>query len=114
MSTTETQLEHTPPEEGTAHASEHAHPSPAKYVAIAMLLAAVTAIEIVLYYVDLADNLMIGLLLALSAVKFALVVGFFMHLRFDNKLLRRVFVAGMVLAAAVYSAALFSLHVFTT
>lgn len=109
MSTAETELEHAP-----EHAAEHAHPSPAKYVAIALLLAVVTGVEIVLYYVELADNLMIGLLLVLSAVKFALVVGFFMHLRFDNKLLRRLFVAGMVLAAAVYSVVLFSLHVFTT
>ena len=66
MSTVETEL---------AHTSEHAHPSPAKYVAIALLLAAVTGVEIILYYVELADNLMIGLLLVLSFVKFALVVG---------------------------------------
>ena len=108
-----TEMEHAPPEGQTAHSSEHAHPSPAKYVAIAMLLAAVTGVEITLYYVELADNLMIGLLLALSAVKFVLVIGFFMHLRFDNPLLRRVFVAGMVLALAVYSVVLFSFHVFT-
>lgn len=113
MSIAETESPHAMPEGGLPHPTEHAHPSPAKYVAIAMFLAVVTGIEIALYYVELADNLMIGLLLALSALKFVLVVGFFMHLRFDNPLLRRVFAAGMVLALAVYAVVLFSFHVFT-
>jgi hypothetical protein len=34
--------------------------------------------------------------------KFAIVCGWFMHLRYDNPLFRRVFVFGLVLAVAVY------------
>lgn len=97
--------------ESAAH--EHPHPSPAKYVGIALLLAVVTAIEVALYYVELSDNLMIGLLLAFSAVKFFLVTFFFMHLRFDNPLLRRLFFVGVVLACLVYTAFLLTLNVFS-
>lgn len=96
------------------HAAEHVHPSPAKYVGIALLLAVITGIEVGLYYIDLADNLMIGVLLFLSAIKFALVAAFFMHLRFDGRIVRLVFAGCIVLAIAVYSVVLFSFHVFTT
>ena len=41
------------------------------------------------------------LLLALSAVKFAMVVAFFMHLRFDHPLFRAVFSAGLILAVSI-------------
>jgi len=46
------------------------------------------------------------------AVKFSLVALFFMHLRFDSKLCRRLFVTGIILAIIVYAIALTSLHVF--
>jgi hypothetical protein len=36
-----------------------------------------------------------------------------MHLRFDEKILRRVFIGGLVLATAVYMIALTTFHVFT-
>jgi len=36
---------------------------------------------------------------------------YFMHLRFDSKLFRRLFVTGIILAIAVYLVALSSLHV---
>ena len=35
-------------------------------------------------------------------VKFAIVVSYFMHLKYDNPLFRRVFVGGLVLAVIVY------------
>lgn len=93
-------------------AHERPHPSPTKYVGIAMLLALVTAIEVGLSYSGLADNLLIGLLVFFSAVKFLLVTFFFMHLRFDNRLLRRVFFLALLLAGLVFTAVLLTLHVF--
>ena len=37
----------------------------------------------------------------LSAVKFAVVIAYFMHLRFEDALLTRIFVVGFVLASAI-------------
>jgi cytochrome c oxidase subunit 4 len=43
-------------------------------------------------------------LLLLSAAKFVIVVMFFMHLRFDSRILTGLFVVGLVLATFVISA----------
>ena len=45
--------------------------------------------------------------LVLSAVKFATVVGFFMHLRFDNPLFLAVFGFGLAVAGSVITAFMF-------
>ena len=47
----------------------------------------------------------------MAATKFALVALFFMHLRFDSVIFRRLFVTGIVLAAFVYFILLTTLHV---
>ena len=46
-------------------------------------------------------------MLALSAAKFVLVVGFYMHLRFDHPLFTGVFGFGLAVAASVITALLF-------
>ena len=43
-------------------------------------------------------------------VKFAVVCGYFMHLRYDNPLFRRVFVFGLILAVVVYLIVLTSMQ----
>jgi len=93
------------------HAPEHTHPSPAKYVGIAIFLAIITALEVALYYITMPEWLVVVLLLILATMKFALVAGFFMHLKFDSPMLRRVFITGIILAGVVYSVALFTLRV---
>lgn len=93
-----------------AHA-EHAHPGPRKYVEVAAILAAVTAVEVGLYYTGLTGLLLVSLLIGLAVVKFGMVAAYFMHLRFDGRLLRRLFVTGIVLAVGVYSVALFTMDV---
>ena len=40
--------------------------------------------------------------MVMMVMKFVLVVGFFMHLKFDSRLLTWVFVAGLALAVVVY------------
>ncbi|MDQ1374621.1 MAG: hypothetical protein QOJ09_1959 [Actinomycetota bacterium] len=89
----------------------HAHPSDAFYIKVAFGLAIITAIEVVLYYKNLgaANNYA---LLFLSAIKFVAVVAFFMHLKFDNRVLRRLFITGFVLACFVYVAYMLTLGVF--
>jgi cytochrome c oxidase subunit 4 len=80
---------------------EHGHASDALYVKVFVVLFLITAAEVATYVVDIGDFLLPALMVMMS-VKFALVVGFFMHLRFDNRLLTWVFVAGLFLAVAVY------------
>ena len=80
---------------------ERAHPTPAKYVAIALILAAVTIVEVAIVYVDFLGGIVGPVLVILSAAKFALVLMFFMHLRFDNRLFSAMFVGGLLLAVGV-------------
>jgi cytochrome c oxidase subunit IV len=89
-----------------ATAREHAHPSPMVYIKVAIVLAVVTAIEVAIYYFDLADAALITVLLVLSLVKFALVGLYFMHLKFDSLLFRRLFITGITLALLVYAVVL--------
>jgi cytochrome c oxidase subunit 4 len=94
-----------------AVAAERPHPEPAQYVRVAIVLAVATAIEVGLYYLGLPAKLLVALLLGLASIKFSLVAAYFMHLKFDARLLRRVFLTGIILACAVYAVALFTLKV---
>lgn len=96
----------------TPHPVEHSHPGPAEYVRIAAILAVVTLAEVALYYFDLPHAVLVVTLLVLSALKFFLVAMWFMHLKFDAPIFRRLFVVGIVLAVAVYSIVLFTFRVF--
>ena len=91
--------------------ARHAHPTDAFYVKVAVVLALITAVEVVLYYRELPTGNNYALLI-LSAIKFVAVVAFFMHLRFDNQILRRLFVTGFILATLVYVAYMLTLGVF--
>lgn len=83
--------------------SEHGwHPGVSEYVMIGVILAVLTAIEVALYFAPVLRSVTIPALLFLTALKFVLVVAWFMHLRFDATFFRRVFMVGMALAAAVF------------
>jgi cytochrome c oxidase subunit IV len=85
---------------------EHAHPGPGEYIKIAVILAIITAVEVGAYYVSgIPRPLFSTLLLVMMAMKFFLVASWFMHLRFDSPLFRRLFFVGIVLALAVYAVA---------
>lgn len=99
---------------------DHSHGlSDLGYVKIAVWLAAITAAEVAWSYLPIWEDAsgltsfaeIFGLLL-MMAIKFAVVAGFFMHLRFDNKLLTRLFYAGLFLAVAVYVAVLATFEFF--
>jgi cytochrome c oxidase subunit 4 len=79
------------------------HPSPRKYVFIGVVLFIVTAIEVAIFYIDVASAVLVTSLLILSVIKFALVVAWFMHLRFDSRLFRYLFLAGLITALAVFA-----------
>ena len=84
------------------------HPGPRQYITIAVVLAVITALEVAIYYVEMVDALLVPMLIVFAFLKFFLVVSWFMHLRFDSKLFRRLFVTGLVLAAAVFAVVLWN------
>ncbi len=79
------------------------HPGPRAYVGVAIVLSIITALEVAIYYVEGLRSWLVPLLLFFSAIKFFLVVMWFMHLRFDSKIFRRLFVTGLVLALVVFA-----------
>ena len=85
-----------------SHATEHGL-STAGYVRIALILAAITGLEVSTYYVDFGWLFMPALLI-MMVIKFVMVVSYFMHLKFDNKMFSFLFYAGLVLAVGVYAA----------
>jgi len=91
---------------------EHEHPREAVYVKVALWLGLITGIEIAISYITMPDAAKIGSLLFLSVIKFTAVVGYFMHLKFDNPALRKPFITGIILAGVVYTIVLlaFTLH----
>lgn len=99
-------------EERVEHVAMHErpHPGPGEYVKIAVILAVVTLVEVGAYYVTgLPNGILAASLLVMMAIKFALVGLWFMHLRFDSKLFRRLFVTGIILAIGVYTIAMTTL-----
>ena len=80
------------------------HPTPKKYVQIAIVLGILTAIEIALYYTeDIVGVFTDPILIILAVGKFIIVVGWFMHLRFENKMVNRFFTGGMILALVIFA-----------
>lgn len=103
-----------------AHSDAHAHPGPAKYIQVAIVLFVLTALEVLAYEIGVGnvmpglrstvEPIVVEILLVLSAIKFALVAMFYMHLKSDGKLLTGIFVFPIIIALAIAAAliALFS------
>jgi cytochrome c oxidase subunit 4 len=79
----------------------HEHASTATYLKVAAILCVVTALEFTIIYVRQLTPILAPLLLTMSIGKFALVVMFFMHLRYDGKSLTVLFVAPLLLATGL-------------
>ncbi len=85
----------------------HEHPSDWLYVKIALILGAVTALEVGTYFIqDASTTLLVLLLFPMMILKFLVVTAYFMHLKYDNPLFRRVFFFGLLLAMFVFLVAL--------
>ena len=82
-------------------AHEQHHPSARRYVVIGVTLGVITAIEVGLFYVEATAALIVWLLLLSSLAKFLLVVGFFMHLRFDDRRFALLFFAPLVIMVSL-------------
>ena len=86
-----------------AHA-EHAehHPTWSTYWKVALILTVITVVEVCCYYIPefVATPYFVPTLLILSAVKFAIVVLFYMHLKYDARLYRALFTGPFLVAMA--------------
>jgi cytochrome c oxidase subunit 4 len=80
----------------------HEHPGEREYIRIAIILAIITGIEVLIYYIEAFEGILVPALVALSTIKFVMVVGYFMHLKFDDKRLAWIFASGMALALSIY------------
>ncbi len=82
---------------------EAVHPSVRQYVQVAVVLAIVTAAEVGIYYISALRSLLVPFLVLFAVIKFALVVLWFMHLKFDSPWFRRLFVTGLSFALVVFT-----------
>jgi caa(3)-type oxidase subunit IV len=92
------------------HAGGGAHASIRTYLVIAVILTVVTALEVGTYFTPWFKAhfwVLFWVLVILSVFKFVLVVGFYMHLRYDAPLYRRVFVFPLAIAVAMTALLIF-------
>ncbi len=92
--------------------TEHGHASVKTYLVVAAVLGIITAVEVAIFYIDALRPVLVPLLLTLSAAKFTLVVSFFMHLKYDSKIFRGLFVGPLVVAVLIILAMLALFGVF--
>jgi caa(3)-type oxidase subunit IV len=89
-----------------AHHDDHAHAGPKLYWIFAVILCVITFIEWGIFKkkesLGISNAVMIWTLISLSIIKFIMVCGWYMHLRFDNKMLTQIFVFSGLLAMGVF------------
>ncbi len=93
-----------------AHRAHEGHPTDLTYIKVAIFLAVVTGAEVVVSYTSWDPIAQIAALIPMMIIKFATVVMYFMHLRFDSKLFRYFFVAGLIFATVCYLVVLTTFH----
>jgi cytochrome c oxidase subunit 4 len=104
--------------EGHAHAPhevEHAHPTWSTYWKVALILALITVGEVWAYYIPsfVAGRGFVPTLLFLSALKFTIVVMFYMHLKYDHRIFRVLFTGPLLVAAVTLIGLMFLFgHIF--
>jgi cytochrome c oxidase subunit 4 len=82
-------------------ADPHSHPTAGTYIKVGIVLTVITIVEVWAYYIPafVASHFFIPSLLIMSAVKFATVVLFYMHLKYDHRLFRALFTGPFIVAA---------------
>ena len=99
---------------GVAPAHGGGHASLRTYIQVALVLGIITAVEVATLYVPgIPKHLLVASLLGMSVIKFVLVVGFFMHLKYDHNIMRSFFIGPLILAILIILAlmALFSAYI---
>ena len=85
------------------------HPTWSIYWKVALILTFITAVEVSAYYIPAWETswVYVPSMLIMSAVKFAIVAMFYMHLKYDHKLFRSLFTGPLMIAAVTLVALLF-------
>ncbi len=111
---TDTEHRHADPHDEPSDAPDSlkTHKSNRYYIVVAVILAAITALETSTYWINYG-RLFMPLLLSMMTIKFFMVVMVFMHLKFDNKAFWYLFLSGLGLAVGVYVTMLLSFEFFT-
>jgi cytochrome c oxidase subunit 4 len=109
--------EHSSERDRVAHADQHAahddahahaHPDWSTYKWVALILTVITVVEVWIYYTPFAEHrLFVPSLLMMSAAKFAIVVMFYMHLKYDSKIFRALFTGPLLIGVVVIISLLF-------
>jgi len=94
-----------------SHADAHAehHIDWKTYRWVALILFVITVVEIWAYYVRgfSSTRWFVPTIIALGVIKFTIVVMFYMHLKYDSKLFRALFVGPLTVAIGILIALLF-------
>ena len=101
---------HTNPEiDVHAMGEVHEHPTWKQYKWVALILTVITVVEVWAYYVPsfVASPAFVPVLLIMSALKFFIVVAFYMHLKYDHRLFRALFTGPLMIAMATLISLLF-------
>jgi cytochrome c oxidase subunit 4 len=87
----------------------HEHPTWREYKWVALILTVITIFEVWAYYIPsfVASPTFVPILLIMSAAKFAIVVLFYMHLKYDHKLFKALFTGPLMIAMATLISLLF-------
>lgn len=90
----------------------HTHVSGATYIKVALILTIVTIAEVWGYHIPAfaEASWFIPALLFLTAVKFLLVVLFYMHLKFDHPIFKALFTGPLIVATITIIALMFLFH----
>lgn len=84
-------------------AEGHNHPTPRKYIELAGILAVITLLEVFILYMPDIPGLewtrpvLVPSFIILSIFKFLIVVGWYMHLRFDDPFFLRMFSFALII-----------------
>ena len=90
-------------------ADAHEHTGPGTYVKIGLVLFVLTGLEVGAYELahrggtaeQVLGPIVVPVLLILSALKFALVAGYYMHLKNDHRVFTGLFISGLIIATVV-------------
>ena len=96
----------------TAMGEVHEHPTWKQYKWVALILFVITVVEVWVYYIPsfVASSLFVPALLIMSAAKFAIVVMYYMHLKYDHKLFRALFTGPLIIAVITIIVLLLLFH----
>jgi cytochrome c oxidase subunit IV len=87
----------------------HAHPTWHTYKWVALILLVITIVEVWAYYIPALVNsrAFVPMLIIMSAMKFVIVVMFYMHLKYDHRIFRALFTGPLIIAMITILSLLF-------